>query len=321
MSVAAIDRLRDEVIVDRRAAGLVVLFVVVLVPTVWLTALLHGAGADPTLPGGVEEPGSGPAGPAAGGLWVLAEVVFAGVALVGIVAYKRAPEWLQTIIKWDVLMAIFMYAGARWATDGSLGVMLPVTIASFSLAYAADELGLWWVLNNLGALFLAILFGAFIGILFSVEALLVALVGLTLYDHLFANKREWMFTLAGAALRMRLPLLFLAPATWRFDWDEMVDASEDPEADGGIEDHGWGIGTADLLLPAAFAGAVAIAPGGYLAGGTAAAVAVCAGILVACFRLRHRMERGSGAGLPALTTGAFGGLAIATIITYGATLT
>jgi Uncharacterized protein conserved in archaea len=230
-------------------------------------------------------------------------VAFALVLLGVILVYRRLPEQLQNAMKATVVMGIFMWLGSL---SGQAGVLLPAAAIVLGFLWTlkvSEWLDIWWLFNNILAVSLAVAVGAMLPLLFGVWGLLVALAGLTVYDHFFANKREFMFDLAGALTSAHMPALFFKPPRLRYSWDNVM--SEDVEQ----QDHAWGIGMADLALPAGFAAAVAIAePGGLVTGGVLAAAGVVVGTLVACFRLRYEMvTRGSGAGLPALTAGAVAG--------------
>jgi presenilin-like A22 family membrane protease len=142
-----------------------------------------------------------------------------------------------------------------------------------------------------------------------VWGLLVGLIALTVYDHIFADRNDWMFDIADIFLRARIPIIVYKPPSWRFDWDRLYDEVDDETE---TPTHSWGIGTADLALVAAFAAAVAtLPPDSLLAAGPLAVVGVVAGSVVGCLRLRYELlTDGSGAGLPALTTGMVAGLAV-----------
>jgi len=189
-----------------------------------------------------------------------------------------------------------------------------------------EEIGLWWVFNNILAFGLAIMGGAVLGIALNPIAIFVAFVLLTAYDHIFANQRNWMFSLAELIVKYRFPALFVIPAKLRFDWDDVFDTDDESEEgaeddDGEIESETvvWGIGTADLMIPAGFAGAVAVEAQPLSNASTVILVGVIAGILIACARLRYELEhKGSGAGLPALAAGSLGGYIIMTsLVTVG----
>lgn len=247
---------------------------------------------------------------AAGGGWAIAEAIFAGFILVLALLWQRLPEWLQDLIKDTVAYGGFLYLGGYFAIRGQFELAATSGLGGFVGYTVIDEAGLWWIVNNILALGVAVIVGAFAGIKFGIPFILLGLVGLSVYDHYFANQQSWMFTIGGALLKLRLPVLIVWPRGWRFDWDTLA---EQMASDADAEDLlAGGVGMADLLLPAMFAAAVMAYPAGAsVAGWPVELVGVLAGLTLAAFRLRWEMEHhGSGAGLPAITAGAVGGWAV-----------
>lgn len=295
-----------SITLDSHAVLMALLFLAVQLGAVALAVYLDGLGANPKPPGGVE-------GASAGAAWVSVEVAFAVVLLAVAIAYKRAPEWLQTVLKWNAIVAGLLWLGSIYGTSG-----IPFILVAVTLWIVTDEFDVYWIINDLLGIFFAIYLGAGIALIFGVEALLVALVGFTIYDHYFANKRTWMFSMAELLLKIRLPVIVFVPEGWRLDWDEMIERLAEDEEDGAEDELlSWGIGMADLMFPAGVAAALAIAPtGGLFGGGDLIVLGVIVGTVIACFRLRYEMiNKGSGAGLPALAAGVFGGWLIALSLT------
>lgn len=301
-------------IVDREAGLLAALFLVVQLAALELAELVMASGGQPERPAGVSSDA------AAGAAWVGAEVAFAIVLLGVILLYKRAPEWVQKILKWNALVYLIGAVGASAGRDGVFPETFAVLLAFITLYLATDHFDVFWMLNNILAVVIAVWIGAVLAFLFGITGLLIALVGLTVYDHVFANKQSWMFDMAEVMLKLRLPVIFYRPSSLRYNWDDLLGTDDEEEDDEGDDDADeerprdqWGIGTADLALPAGFVAAVALAPTGeFLATGYTAAGFVILGVVVACFRLRWELiNRGSGAGLPALSSGALGGWLVA----------
>lgn len=296
----------DHLTVDRQSLALAALFLVVIVPTAWLAYIVGQTG---TGIGPPEAFGSGAAGEAtAGAAWALLEIGFAVAILVAAFVYRRLPEWVQSLLITNAVAALAMYAGARGQATGTFAYYVGGFVALFTTYKVLDHFNVYWIANNVYAVILAIVGGLTIGLIFGVPGMVLAIVALTVYDHIFANKQSWMFTIGTTALKARLPVLVVKPEGWRMAWEDLIDMlditdDEDRQRD---SDDVWGIGTADLMIPAGFVAAVASTPSGVLAAfGTAAVGIVIAGVVVACFRLRHEMQsRGSGAGLPALSAGA-----------------
>lgn len=300
--------------VDRHAVVLAGLFLAVGAAAVGIMDLLHTAqaAASPNLPNSVSTNDAGKATASTGAAWVIAEVVFAGGILAGVMVYRRAPKWVQAIIRDSLKAWGLIVVGVFLAIETDSVAVLGGTLGLIVVLNAADQLDVWWLFNNALSVGIAIYLSVALAMTFDIYAMLIALVGLTVYDHVFANRKQWMFTMAETMIATKLPVLFIWPTRWRVNWDELVD-SENGETN---EHVGWGIGTADLLLPSALAATVLTAPvGGLIAGGRLPAVLVVLGAVVAAFRLRHEMlTQGSGAGLPAITAGSVGGLVVAQVV-------
>lgn len=293
--------------VDQRALELVAVFLAVLIPTALIALSLTDAAASVGPPDAFGDGAQGEA--TAGAAWAIAEVFVAIGILVAAFVYRKLPEWAQELVVTNLGILVLMWFGANAQSAGYFGVYAGSIVALYTAYKVTDEFGVYWALNNVFCVLFAIAGGLMLGMLFGVPGMILAIVGLTIYDHVFANQKKWMFTLGETILKARLPAIFIRPAAWRMQWDELLESfgmtDEDEESDD-EDDGSWGLGTADLMIPAGFVAAVATAPAGVVATfGPVALAAVAVGVLVACFRLRWEMEtRGSGAGLPALSAGA-----------------
>lgn len=306
---------RDRITVDSQAIQMAVLFLFVQVAAVWMTLQLQTADVSPETPGNVE-------GASAGAAWAAAEVVAAIVILGAVLLYQRAPDWVQKLIRWNGIALLLLSTGGNWATADVLGAGMVMISGIISIYVVTDHFGVWWVVNNGLAVLVAIISAAVVALALNVTAIGVALLGLALYDHVFANKRDWMFVMADWAMSLRLPMLFVKPDEWRFQWSDLVESlgteSDDEEEDD--DTVTWGIGTADLLLPAAFVSAIAAAPQAALTGiSLLTVIVVIVGVTAACFRLRWEMlNHGSGAGLPSLSTAAVGAFLVVEVVVTAA---
>lgn len=296
--------------VDQRAIELVAVFLAVLVPTALIALSLTDAAASIGPPDAFGDGAQGEA--TAGAAWAIAEVFVAIGILVAAFVYRKLPEWAQELVATNLVILILMWFGANAQSEGFFATYAGSLAGLYTAYKITDEFGVYWALNNVFCILFAIAGGLMLGMLFGVPGMILAIVGLTIYDHVFANKKKWMFTLGSTILKARLPAVFIRPSSWRMQWDELLESfgmlgdGEDDEESDDEDDGSWGLGTADLMIPAGFVAAVATAPGGVVATfGPVALAAVAVGVLVACFRLRWEMEtRGSGAGLPALSAGA-----------------
>lgn len=293
MSVASAYLPRREwftVSIDRQAIYLAALFLTVQVAAVAAGLWLTGRGVTVESPGNVD-------GAAAGAGWAVLEVGFAVVMLAAVVLSRYLPEELRKAIKVSVVLSLAYLLGGI-AAQMNLGfLLLAALIGTYLTLKTVDVLGLWWLLNNAGSVFIAIYGGVVAGLMLNEWALLTFLLGMTVYDRVFADNKEWMMDMAGFAVNLRLPVLFIKPTEYRFDWDSLLD---DEDSDPLDEDDGsWGIGTADLMIPAAFT--VAVATGESLAWPLVGAIAVTVAVGLAALRIREKMlTQGSGAGLPPL---------------------
>lgn len=293
-----------EMRADWKAALLMALFVAVIGGALALRPSAVAGGTEPAYTG------TSTAGQAAGGVaWAIVEALFAVALLAGILLWDRVPEWVQetvkTVVKFIIPFAIGVIGALLWTP----GAALASALATIILVKALDAAGLYWLVNDVLALALAIYIGVVAGIVFGVVILAVGVIGLTAYDYYFADRKPWMETLAVWTIRRRVPALFIAPATARFDWSKFVETLNASDDDRSVRKYmAFGIGMADLALPAAFAVAVAHSGGGLPLAGA------IAGTLVACLRVSWKIEQGVGAGLPPLMSGALGGWAIAAIV-------
>lgn len=305
---------------DRQGFLLAALLVLGCVGAAWFVdvAFLSSDTAPP--PTFANEPSSTQA--AAGGSLALMEVALAVGILALLALYRWLPGRAQRLAKKNVRIGFLMLFGGyiMMIGEGNTGVLFVFT-ASILTVYTAyhliDYLGLWWVVNNILGVGVVIVIGAAIGYEFGPVFLGVFMVAMTVYDHYFANKKRYMFDLGYVVLRTKIPAIILYPTRYRFAWSEVTDGLAD-FARGDVErvededdDLRWGIGVADCLLPAAFvASLVAHWDGAEVGGVPLVAIAVTLAMGVTGFYLWQRMnEKGSGAGLPPITT--------ATMLTFG----
>lgn len=298
-----------QVKTDWRAVALALLFLVVISGALAIRPLLIASGTESAVEGASSSQQA-----AVGAGWAIAEATFAGLLVGVILVWRKLPEWVQEIVTDAMMIAGYMMFGVFAAEQSSFWSAAALIIGLVAVMNVADHFDVWWIANNLLALGLAI-FVAGVGIVLGPWVLAVGLIGLSLYDYWFADRESWMFTLGSGFLNWKVPVLFVIPKSIRLDWDELTEAMSGEE----VEDEdqaeiGFGIGTADLALPAAFVVALA----GEISIGVSTGipiVAVTAGILVACARVSWKMaNRGGGAGLPPLTSGAIGGWVIGAVI-------
>lgn len=288
-----------ELRADWRAAGLVAIFALVIAGALALRPALVATGTESAVSGSSTAAQAG-----AGVAWAAGEAVFAGILLVGIFLFRRVTEWLRRVVSRTIRAGFWMLVAVYISILlGPVHGLLTAALL-FGIVEAAKELDGYWIINDVLAISLAIVAGAAVGITLGPIVLAAGLVGLSIYDYWFADREEWMFSLLEWTARWKFPALVVVPTALRFDWDLLTEAT-DEDVDLEAINWGFGIGMADLFLPAAFAVGLANT------GGSLPVYGAVAGVFVACFRMSAKE---SGAGLPPITSGALGGWAVATLL-------
>lgn len=235
--------------------------------------------------------------------WVALEVAFAIALIAAIFLSRRLPGWLRTTLKRLGIASAIYYWGVASMNGGRPLVGL-IVMAGVYLGYRiTDRLGVYWVINNGLSATVAIAFGVVLGGFLGVVGFAAALVALTGYDYYFADRKSVMFDLADFILRLRAPVIFVRPVGPQFRWGDLLgdDLSDEDDTPGLV----WGIGTADLLVGAAFIAALTTT-GSFMGVRHSAGVIgiVLAGLALSSLRLSHKLEtEGGGAGLPTITAG------------------
>lgn len=284
---------------DRRALALVGLFTVVI----GLSLALVNTPAGPQTPSAASGMSTTEQA-TTGAVWAIAEAAFAGVLLGAVLLWRRFPEWLQEALMDAAKFGVAMLIGGVAFAAGVFYAAVPVVVALVVLFKLSDTFDVYWLINDVLAIAVAVYVAVFAGVVLGPVILAVGFAGLSVYDYVFADRSSAMFQLGAWTVRRRLPALFIVPSSWRLDWMALAGAMEGDE-DAPEDVIRFGIGMADLALPAAFAVALAHNGGGL------PLVGAVAGILLACARVSAKMQTGGGAGLPPLASGALGGWALA----------
>lgn len=235
--------------------------------------------------------------------WVLIEV-FAAVAILALIFIsRRLPPWLRTTFKRLAIAAGLFYFGGGMAVDGVWDYGFVTLVAGYLGYRTLDHYNLYWAMNNLLSVGVAIGFGILLGGFFGVVGIAAAMALLTAYDYFFADRNEWMFDIGKGIVNLRFPALFVRPPGWRLPWDGIMEGELGDETDEDL--LMWGIGTGDLLVGAAFIAALTTT-GSFMGVRHSAGVIglVLAGLALSALRLSHKLEtEDGGAGLPAITAG------------------
>lgn len=299
--------IRQYLAVDGHGLAIATLLAGVALAAALLAPELVGSGVEQA--GEIGERSAGEQA-AAGGLFSVYVVLVAALAVGLILLAKRLPVWVREMIADGAYYTLLILLGGI-AAVGVPHYFIYVLAGYFALYVALETIenvGLWWVMNNVLVVALAVVLAAFLGVVLGPYFVLVALLGLTVYDHWFANKRAYMFELASVQVRRKVPVLFVWPARWRFAWEDLA-MDKDADRSGIIA---WGLGLGDLLLAGMFVAALAVHWSGPAVGGLPlAAWGALVGLAVAGLRLRFEMTTaGSGAGMPAIAAGAIGGFVV-----------
>lgn len=308
-------RLSNSFAVDADAVLLILLFLIVASGGMWF------ANAMDTTPEEQTETEGNQAGSAQSGAALALLEVGVAVALLGLLAfYRRLPEALQSIVKYNaltflvILLVVDMYHISLEIVGPSMAVLYlqAFVMSLFTAAFLVNEYDVYWIVNNILAIVLAIGVAGAVGYVLSVPALLVFLLGMTIYDWVFADKNEFMFDLAALLTEYRLPVLFVRPHKLQFDWNKHLGFPEETDEDEPLPETTWGIGMADLALAGAVPAALVSSTASYP---VLMAALVVGGITLAALRLRKRMvDDLPGAGLPAITAGIGGTYAIGLVV-------
>jgi len=282
---------------DMTAVALVALFTVVIGAALALRPTSVASGASPAL-----TESSARTQVAGGVIWAIAEAIFAAFLLGMLFLYRRLPEWLQDAVSTALSVAVLLTIGAYSVWTSQFGFILSALVGIILVGKALDEHDLWWVANDVLAIAIAAAVGVLAGTILPPVLIAAGLVGLTVYDYAFADRTEMMFVLA-----RRLPALFVVPASMRLDWETLADAISDDVDEDPDELMRFGIGMADLALPAAFAVSLAQTDA------VVPLIGAMAGLTVACGRVSYKLSNGGGAGLPPIVSGTLGGWALALV--------
>lgn len=286
--------------VDGTTFGLVLLFAVVIGAALALRPTSLAPTASPAFEG--SSAGTQVAG---GVIWAIGEAIFASILLGILLLWRRLPEWLQDALSKSLGAAVFVTIGAYTALSGRLLLAFLALFGTVIIGRALDEFGLWWIANNVLAIAIAASVGVIAGVILPPILIAAGLVGLTVYDYVFADRTDMMFALASWTVRRRLPALFIVPISMRMDWEYLAEAIVDDVDDNPEDVIQFGIGMADLALPAAFAVSLAQTDA------VVPLVGALAGLVVACGRVSHKIDNGGGAGLPPIVSGTLGGWVLA----------
>lgn len=273
--------------------GLAALFALVVPAAIYGTGLLTAAGVESVASGesSVAQAGGGAA-------ISIITVIEASLLLGVILLYNWFPGWFRPAVRRTARIAFW---GLLAVAGGQLagGAGFAVVVGCYFIIQVFDQLDVYWLVNDVLGIGLAVYGAVAVAALTSPIVLGVALVGLSVYDHFFANEQPWMARLAGGAIRWKFPAMVIVPNRIRFKWSMLAD--DDREND---FIH-FGLGVGDLVIPAAFAATVFHTIGGV------PAVGIAIGIAAACLRLGWAIEHTEEmAGLPSLTTGCLGGYAL-----------
>lgn len=197
--------------------------------------------------------------------WVGLEI-FVLILVVGLIRLiKRLPEpyrtWIRRIAMTVLVLLIGAYVYWRAGTQG-------VIIASLFIAmvFILDRFGVYWPVNNVLAIGLAVFVAVFLGYLVRPWLFVGLAILFVVFDHVFADRSTAMFQYGSALLRLRvIPVIFLVPSTFRCRLGALATTLRDNnihDGDERVELGVSGLGMADMAFAGGFIGSIVLATGG-----------------------------------------------------------
>ncbi|WGI16721.1 presenilin family intramembrane aspartyl protease PSH [Methanonatronarchaeum sp. AMET-Sl] len=219
--------------------------------------------------------------------------------------HERKSKWfIEVVIGLAVFLTLIYSFTALFGRVFGLGLEVSFL---YALAPALFLFGLvvfhreWYVVNVVG-LFVAAGVVAIFGVSFTVWPVILLLVVLAIYDAIAVYKTRHMISLAGSAVKMRIPILFVVP--WERDYsfgEESFDGEGDRKA--------FYMGLGDAIIPSI------LTVSAYSFVGSAAAFGSFVGCLVGYVGLSLLVLRGKPqAGLPLLNSGAIVGFLVVVLV-------
>jgi len=219
--------------------------------------------------------------------------------------HKRRSKWFIEVIIGLAVFLTLIYAFTAffgrffgWGLDTSfLASVLPAVLLFGLMAFHRE----WYVVNLVGVLVAATIVAIF-GVSFSIWPVVVLLVVLAVYDAIAVYKTKHMLSLAGSAVKMRIPILFVVP------WERDYSFGEE-SFDGDGERKAFYMGLGDAIIPSI------LTVSAYSFVGLGVAIGSFVGILAGYMGLSYLVLRGKPqAGLPLLNSGAILGFFVAVLI-------
>ncbi|WP_269088007.1 presenilin family intramembrane aspartyl protease PSH [Methanonatronarchaeum thermophilum] len=219
--------------------------------------------------------------------------------------HKRRSRWfIEVIIGFAVFMTlVYTFTGLFGRVFG-LGLevsflygLVPAVVLFGILVFHRE----WYVVNLVG-LFVASGIVAIFGVSFSVWPVVVLLVFLAVYDAIAVYKTKHMLSLAGSAVEMRVPILFVVP------WERGYSFGEESFGGEGRR-KAFYMGLGDAIIPSILTVSAYTFIGPYVALGS------FFGCIVGYFGLSLLVLTGKPqAGLPLLNSGAIAGFLIVFLV-------
>lgn len=300
-----LSRLRDEVSINRKAAILAVLTVIVQAGAWWTYRLLEQwefgyvpetQAADPSI-----------------GVGAVGIIVAESLLLVGFFRlWKRASDWVKRFIK-AVANVVILGGGVAAAYMLGLTWVLVGVGGLVVLDKILERYDLDWITFNALALLVGIVVVARFGSLVAPAVVIPAMVLAMVWDHLAVNLSDIMGDLVEFSSSIGIPNYIIIPDGWTVDYEgvkEFVgDGLEDDARPDGLDGI---IGLGDFVFPATLTVSAGVALGGlhHLAVWGAGV-----GAVGAAFVLTAAVEKRDGGvpALPWLNTGTILGFALGVV--------
>lgn len=249
----------------------------------------------PTEPSKVNGAGGGNAG-AIDGILFAAAVATMALTMIGfLLVINRMPEWFRELLVWSTVTGLLVAIGGVAAEQNVLAYAVFGFSGGLIVVRLIQKLGIWWIMNNILYVAVGILFASLAATAIRPSFVITFIIGIMIYDHVFADRKDWMFQMASAQVRCYIPVLFLWPGKKRFQWSELKIGGD------GTNIGGWGLGLGDALVPAVFIGSVTFHYETFYVLPLAAWGIIIA-LPIAASLLRIMIEHRSGAAMPIIGT-------------------
>lgn len=246
-------------------------------------------------------------------LYMVGIIVLETIVLVTAWRYSSIlPDWVWTGVKLGAIGSVVII-GLRWSVLTN-GIRYTAGIVAFSAVAGplVVKFDTYWILHNIAALTLTVLFAMLLGGLLEPRAVIAFLLLMTCWDMIAVWRSGWMEGLISVAADTHLPIYYILPTGAQVDMSRFRTWLADRE-DEKPDDVGAVLGVGDIAIPAALVASSALALPATSRGWAIAGVTI--GGAVAMAVLRVSLSRGSTLpALPWITTGTLAGFGVGVLL-------